>query len=107
MDFVMNYNCSYQDEVQSVLSLRLSITLFIAAVMRNETCKTMLICCDTLEKEKNTVRVYIETIYIRSADYFAQLIKIHMVSTKVMVILEKDICRNIIWDDHAPQIPGI
>lgn len=59
----MNYSCSYQDEVQSALWSRKSITLFTAAVFANGKCDTYLICSDTSEKEKNTVKAFIEKMY--------------------------------------------
>ena len=63
VDFAMNYSCSYQEEVQSALWSRKSITLFTAAIFRKNTCSTMLICSDTTEKEKNAVRNFITAVY--------------------------------------------
>lgn len=42
LDFAMNYSCSYQDEVQSALWSRKSITLFTAAVFANGKCDNLL-----------------------------------------------------------------
>ncbi|XP_048583778.1 uncharacterized protein LOC125563079 [Nematostella vectensis] len=44
IDFAMAYSCEYQDEVQSALWSRASVTLFTAAVFYKETTKTYLIC---------------------------------------------------------------
>ena len=64
VDFAMNYSCEYQDEVQSALWGRGSVTLFTAAVVQPGCeCKTFLICSDTKDKGKDTVAVFINHLY--------------------------------------------
>ena len=62
-DFAMNYSCEYQDEVQSALWSRASVTLFTAAAMHDGQCKTFLICSNTKEKTKDTVAVFLDHLY--------------------------------------------
>lgn len=63
MDFAMNFSCEYQNEVQSALWSRGSVTLFTAAAMHKGSCQTYLICSDTKEKEKNTVAAFVNHLY--------------------------------------------
>ena len=63
IDFAMAYSCEYQDEVQSALWSRASVTLFTAAVFYKGTTKTYLICSDTKDKGKDTVYTFINRLY--------------------------------------------
>ena len=63
IDFAMNYSCEYQNEVQSVLWRRGSVMLFTAAVTYKDTCKTYLICSNSCDKGKNTIAVFLSTLY--------------------------------------------
>ena len=63
IDFAMAYSCEYQDEIQSALWSRASVTLFTAAVFYKETTKTYLICSNTKDKGKNTVYTFINCLY--------------------------------------------
>ena len=63
MDFAMNFSCEYQNEVQSALWSRGSVTLFTAAAMHKGNCQTYLICSDTKDKEKNTVAAFVNYLY--------------------------------------------
>lgn len=62
-------------------------------------------------KANSTVRSLVSskednTHNIRLENDFCELVEKHMPSTKVVVIMVKDICRHIKWN-HVPQIPGI
>ena len=63
IDFAMNYSCEYQNEVQSALWSRGSVMLFTAAVTYKDTCKTYLICSNSCDKGKNTIAVFLSTLY--------------------------------------------
>ena len=63
MDFAMNYSCENQNEVQSALWSRGSVTLFTAVSMHKGNCQTYLICSDTKDKEKNTVTAFVNHLY--------------------------------------------
>ena len=63
MDFAINYSFEYQEDVQSALWSRSSVTLFTAACMHAGSCKTFLICSDTKEKNIDTVAVFIYQLY--------------------------------------------
>lgn len=63
IDFAMAYSCEYQDEIQSALWSRASVTLFTAAVFYQETTKTYLICSNTKDKGKDTVYTFINRLY--------------------------------------------
>ena len=59
----MAYSCEYQEEVQSALSSRASLTLFRAAVFYKETTKTYLVCSDSKDIGKNTMYVFINQLF--------------------------------------------
>ena len=63
IDFAMAYSCEYQDEIQSALWSRASVTLFTAAVFYKRTTKTYLICSDTKDKGKDTIYAFINKLY--------------------------------------------
>jgi len=63
IDFAMNYSCEYQNEVQSALWSRGSVMLFTAAVTYKTDCKTYLICSNSSDKGKNTIAVFLSTLY--------------------------------------------
>ena len=63
MDFAMNFSCEYQNEVQSALWSRGSVTLFTAAAMHKGNCQTYVICSDTKDKEKNSVTAFVKHLY--------------------------------------------
>jgi len=63
MDIAMNYSREYQNEVQSALWSRGSVTLFTAASMHKGNCQTYLICSDTKDKKKNTVTAFANHLY--------------------------------------------
>lgn len=63
VDFAMAYSCEYQNEIQSALWARDSVTLFTGAVFCAGTCKTFLICSDTKDKGKNTVYVFLMHLF--------------------------------------------
>ena len=59
IDFAVSYSCEYQNEIQSALWSRESVTLFTAAM----TCKTFLIVSESRDKGKDTVAVFIDFLY--------------------------------------------
>jgi len=63
VDFAMAYSCEYQNEIQSALWARDSVTLFTGAVFFEGTCKTYLICSDTRDKGKSTVYAFMMYLY--------------------------------------------
>ena len=63
IDLAMAYSCEYQDEIQSALWSRASVTLFTAAVFYKGTTKTYLICSDTKDKGKDTIYAFINKLY--------------------------------------------
>jgi len=63
VDFAMAYSCEYQNEIQSALWARDSVTLFTGAMFCGNACKTFLICSDTRDKGKNTVYAFMMYIY--------------------------------------------
>ncbi|KAF2888347.1 hypothetical protein ILUMI_17826 [Ignelater luminosus] len=63
IDFAMSYSCEYQNEVQSALWARSSVTLFTAASFFNNKCKSYVICSDCHSKDKDTVFVFVNHIY--------------------------------------------
>ena len=55
-DFAMSYSCEYQDEVQSALWCRNSVTLFTAALYsKMAPCKSFLMVTNSQVKDKDTV----------------------------------------------------
>ena len=63
MDFAMSYSCEYQNEVQSALWSRANVTLLTATITKNGQTRSLLICSDVKEKDKNTVFACILYIY--------------------------------------------
>jgi len=63
IDFAMAYQCEYQDEVQSALWSRQSVTLFTAAVFHCGETKSLVICSDTKNKDKTTVLAFLFEVY--------------------------------------------
>lgn len=62
-DFAMAYECEFQNEVQSALWSRKSVTLFTVAVFLNGECSTYLVCSDTQKKDKDVVSAILIKIY--------------------------------------------
>lgn len=52
IDFVMAYQCEYQNEVQSALWSRQSVNLLIVAVFYEGETKSIVICSDTKKRTK-------------------------------------------------------
>ncbi|KAF2896017.1 hypothetical protein ILUMI_10164 [Ignelater luminosus] len=63
IDFAMSYSCENQNEVQSALWARSSVTLFTAASFFKNECKSYVICSDCHHKDKDTVFVFVNHIY--------------------------------------------
>ena len=63
VDFAMNYSCEYQNEVQSALWSLGAVMLFTAAVTYQDQCQTYLICSNSMDKGKNTIAVFLDTLY--------------------------------------------
>ena len=63
LDFAMGYECEYQNEVQSALWSRSSVTLFTAAEVFHGQTKAYLICSDSRNKDKETILVFVEHLY--------------------------------------------
>ena len=63
LDFAMGYECEYQNEVQSALWSRSSVTLFTAAEIFHGQTKAYLICSDSKNKDKETILVFVEHLY--------------------------------------------
>ena len=59
----MNYSCEYQSEVQSALWSLGSVALLTAAEMHRGERRSYLMCSDTKEKEKNTVKAFLMHLY--------------------------------------------
>ena len=59
MDFAMAYSCEYQNEIQSALWSRASVTLYTCAIFQNGNCTSYLIVSDTTDKGKNTVYTFV------------------------------------------------
>ncbi|KAJ8038387.1 hypothetical protein HOLleu_15805 [Holothuria leucospilota] len=58
MDFAMSYSCEYQNEIQSALWSRDSVTLFTAAIFSGGRCETHLIVSNTSDKGKDSVYTF-------------------------------------------------
>lgn len=65
IDFAMSYSCEYQNEVQSALWSRESVTLFTAASFFESQCKTFVICSDTKQKDKDSIFTFVTYLYER------------------------------------------
>lgn len=63
IDFAMSYICEYQNEVQSALWNRGSVTLFTAATFFTLQCKTFVICSDTKHKDKDSIFTFVTYLY--------------------------------------------
>ena len=62
-DFPMGYEREYQNEVQSALCSRGSVTLFTAAAMFDGQTKAYLIWSESRNKDKDTILVFAEHLY--------------------------------------------
>ena len=69
MDFAMAYSCEYQNEVQSALWNRSSVTLFTVAIFKDDECDTYLIVSDTKGKSSiyTFVRYLVREVIAKSA----------------------------------------
>ena len=63
IDFAMAYQCEYQDEVQSALWSRQSVTLVTVAVFHHGQKKSLVICSDTKNKDKTSVLAFMLEFY--------------------------------------------
>lgn len=63
-DFAMAYECEFQNEIQSALWSRKSVTLFTVAAFLNSECSTYLVCSDTQKKDKDVVSAILIKIYV-------------------------------------------
>ena len=83
IDFAMNFSCEYQNEVQSAVWSRGSVTLFTAAAMHKGNCQTYLICSDTKDKEKNAVTAFVKHLYRegKSRDPVTMVVPSHFLFT--------------------------
>ena len=63
IDFAMAYQCEYQDEVQSALWSRQSVTLVTVAVFHRGQTKSLVVCSDTKNKDKTSVLAFMLEFY--------------------------------------------
>jgi len=62
IDFAMSDSCEYQNEVQSALWSRQSVTLFTAASFFEQKCETFIVCSDHIKKDKNAIFVFLKIL---------------------------------------------
>lgn len=86
IDFSMSYSCEYQNEVQSALWSRQSVTLFTAALLQGKSCSTYLICSDSNKKDKDTVATFLNILY-------------EMILDKNAHCTNSTLATDIIWSD--------
>lgn len=63
IDFAMAYQCEYQDEVQSALWSRQSVTLVTVAVFHRGQTKSLIVCSDTKNKDKTSMLAFMLEFY--------------------------------------------
>lgn len=63
VDFSMSYSCEYQNEVQSALWARSSVTLFTAATFYKNKCQSYIICSNSQNKNKDSIFVFLNHLY--------------------------------------------
>jgi len=69
VDFAMVYQCEYQDEIQSALWSRQSVTLFTVAVFYHGQTKSLVVCSDTKNKDKTTVMAFLFEVYDKYVEH--------------------------------------
>ncbi|KAJ2937733.1 hypothetical protein O0L34_g19126 [Tuta absoluta] len=82
IDFSMSYSCEYQNEIQSALWARSSVTLFTAAVFFQDNCCSFIIYSDCQHKDKDTVFVFVNHLY-----------------DEIMTNSEESSINEVIWSD--------
>ena len=101
----MSYSCQYQNEIQSALWSRASVTMLTGIITENGKTKSLLICSDIKGKDKTTVFACIMYIY----DY---TIKPYLLLKETEVVfLSAEYIRNMVdiitpWED-IERVPGI
>lgn len=68
IDFAMAYQCEYQNEVQSALWSRQSVNLLTVAVFYKGETKSIVICSDTKEKDKNAIFAFLLHVFDNCID---------------------------------------